>query len=296
MLRKAVNSYLKYLSDERRLASGTIRTYARSLIPWIDFLEKEYGGQAPSPKVNSILLRRYISKRRQDNVSPRTLAGFIYTLSGFQRFLAGHKKYEDYLCKLSKLKYTEKIPDFLSQKEAEELFELTRKSGFMGWRNYIMVSLFYLSGIRRAELAALKISDIDFKRHLIGVVGKGNKQRFAPYGEALADDLRTYLELREELVLSGGDNRGHLFLNYRGQPLSVRSVDRVVGKYCSVLGRRVTPHMLRHSFATHLLENGADILAIKELLGHNSLATTQKYTHVSVEQLKSVYNKSHPRA
>ncbi|UCD17524.1 MAG: tyrosine-type recombinase/integrase [Candidatus Zixiibacteriota bacterium] len=296
MLRKALATYLSYLAEKRGLAAGSIRTYKNSLTPWIAFLEEEYRKTAPGPKVNAILLRRFLAQRRARSTSVRTLAGFISALAGFQRYLAQGKKYEKFLCRLSKLRYKENIPDFLSQKETEELFSFLEKDSYRSWRDYVMVSLFYLTGIRRAEMASLKLSDIDPDRHTLMVIGKGNKERMVPYGEALAGDLAHYLELRELFIAGRRDHRGYLFLNYHGEPLGTRSIDRIVKKYCAGLGKRVTPHMLRHSFATHMLENGADILAIMELLGHSSLATTQKYTHITTEQLKAVYNKAHPRA
>jgi site-specific recombinase XerD len=130
----------------------------------------------------------------------------------------------------------------------------------------------------------------------MSVIGKGNKQRLVPFGETIMDELLCYIDLRSGFTGNKNNHRGYMFLNYRGAPLTVRSVDRIVKKYCSRLGRNVTPHMLRHSFATHMLENGADIFAIKEILGHSSLATTQKYTHITTERLKAVYKKAHPRA
>jgi len=264
MMKKALTEYLIELTEKHRLAPGSIETYKNHLKPWVNFLDEEYKSVKPDPKINSILLRKFLAKRRGQNVSVRTLAGFISALSGFQRFLSEKKKYRNYLCKLSKLKYSEKIPEFLSRKEAGELFDIIKKDSYLTWRDYLMVSLFYLTGIRRAEMAGLKLHDIDFKKQIMSVLGKGNKVRIVPYGESIIKN--------------------------------VRSIDRIVKKYCAPLGKRVTPHMLRHSFATHLLENGADILAIKELLGHSSLTTTQKYTHVSTEKLKSVYEKAHPRA
>jgi integrase/recombinase XerC len=296
VLKKALNNYVKYLSERRRLSPGSVRTYRASLEPWVEYIEKEYETTPPDPNVNSILLRRYLSRRRGASISARTLAGFLSALSGFQLFLAQDRKYARYVCKLRKLKYAEKLPDFLSQKEANELFEFMERDNYLAWRDYIMVSLFYLSGMRRAEMAGLRLHDIDPHRHIISVVGKGNKHRVVPYGDTMSNELRRYLESRETFVGDRSSHRGHLFLNYRGEPLSVRSIDRIVKKYCARLGKRVTPHMLRHSFATHMLENGADILGIKELLGHSSLATTQKYTHLTAEQLKSVYKKAHPRA
>ncbi|SYZ74050.1 Tyrosine recombinase XerC [Candidatus Zixiibacteriota bacterium] len=296
MIDKTLNEYLNYLAQKRRLSPGSIETYRRSLRGWVKFLEEEYKKTPPEPKLNVLLLRKYLAQRRAESVSVRTLAGFISALSGFQGFLAQHKKYIPFLTKLSKLKYTEKIPDFLSQKETEELFGFLAKDTYLAWRDYLMVSFFYLTGIRRAELTMLKVSDLDFRRHTATVLGKGNKVRVVPYGAALHRDLENYLEVRENFIGSGRHNLGYLFLNYQGSPLTVRSVDRIVRNYCARLGKRVTPHMLRHSFATHMLENGADILAIKEMLGHASLATTQKYTHITAEQLKAVYNKAHPRA
>jgi len=296
MLKKTLNSYFKYLAEKRGLSAGSIKTYRASLAPWVEFLENEYGTTAPDPNINSILLRKYLAGRRQESISVRTLAGFISALSGFQQYLQYEKKNTKYICKLSKLKYSEKVPDFLSQKEAAELFELVERDSYLAWRDYMMVSLLYLSGIRRAELASLKLHDIDLKKCLIDVIGKGNKQRFVPLGDAILDDLGFYIELRNGFAKDKPAHQGHLFLNFRGGSLSVRSIDRIVKKYCARLGKRVTPHMLRHSFATHMLENGADILAIKEILGHSTLATTQKYTHLTTEQLKKIYKKAHPRA
>jgi len=296
MLKNTLDKYLRFLSEKRGLSPASIETYRSCLTPWVDFLMKEYESTPPGQKVNAILLRQYLAKRRKEMISVRTLAGFISALSGFQQFLTQEKKYSKYLCKLSRLKYSEKIPDFLSQKEADELFEFLKKDGYSAWRDYLMVSLFYLTGIRRAELAGLKTTDVDFKKCYMSVLGKGNKQRLVPFGDSIREDMLYYLSLRDNFANSKKADRGFMFLNYRGEPLTVRSIDRIVKKYCSSLGRKVTPHMLRHSFATHMLENGADIFAIKEILGHSSLATTQKYTHITTERLKSEFKKAHPRA
>jgi site-specific recombinase XerD len=149
MLKKALTDYLKLLGEKRRLSPGTIETYRRNLTPWINFLEKEYINLKPDSKTNAILLRRFLSMRRKQTVSVRTLAGFISALSGFQQFLAEKKKYRDYLCKLTQLRYSEKIPDFLSQKEADELLGYLTKENYLLRRNYLMVALIYLTGIRR---------------------------------------------------------------------------------------------------------------------------------------------------
>ncbi|MEW5923233.1 MAG: tyrosine-type recombinase/integrase, partial [Candidatus Zixiibacteriota bacterium] len=223
MLKKMLQSYLKYLYEKRGLSAGTIRTYENNLRPWVEFLENEYRTASPDPNINSILLRKYLAQRRQNSISVRTLAGFISALSGFQRYLSQEKKGTQYICKLSKLKYKEKIPDFLSQKEAAELSELIEKDSYLAWRDYLMVSIFYLSGIRRAELATLKLHDIDIKKHLISVLGKGNKQRMVPLGDVISDDLKFYVGLRSSFVAGKNSHNGYLFLNYRGEPLTVRS-------------------------------------------------------------------------
>ncbi len=296
MIKKYFNNYIGYLTQQTTLASGSVETYRNGLKPWVEFLEKEYRENEPSPAVNAILLRKYLAARRSDGLSVRTLAGFIYALAGFQKYLARQKDGSAYLCRLNRLKYKEKIPGFLSQKEADELFDNLDKDSYLNRRDYLMVTLFYLTGIRRAEMAAIKISDLDLNKGTLTVIGKGNKERIVPCGQSLLADFTSYLEVREVFVGSRPDHLGLLFLNYRGEPVSTRSVNRIVMKYCARLGKNVTPHMLRHSFATHMLENGADILAIKEMLGHSSLATTQKYTHITTEQLKKVYDKAHPRA
>lgn len=296
MIKKAFNDYINYLARQSTLAAGSIETYRNSLKPWAEFLEREYKDNEPSPAVNAILLRKYLAVRRADGVSVRTLAGFIYALAGFQKYLVRQKEGARYLCRLNKLKYKEKIPGFLSQKEADELFDHLDQDTYLDHRDYLMVTLFYLTGIRRSEMAGVRIPDVDLNQGTITVIGKGNKERVVPFGQSLARDFGEYLNAREIFVGSRPDHLGYLFLNYRGEPMTSRSVDRIVLKYCARLGKKVTPHMLRHSFATHMLENGADILAIKEMLGHSSLATTQKYTHVTTEQLKKVYDKAHPRA
>lgn len=296
MLKKALAEYIQYLTEKRGLAAGSVQAYRRSLARWVEFLEEQYRTVPPEPAVNALFLRKYLSQRRSESVSVRTLAGFISALSGFQRFLLQDKRYAMYHCRLSKLKYSEKIPDFLSQRETDEMLNLLERDNFFGWRDYLMVALFYLSGIRRTELASLRLTDLDRNKNTLNVIGKGNKQRFVPFGAALGRELERYLPVRAQFAERFKRDRGFLFLNHSGSPLSVRSVDRIVQKYCARLGKRVTPHMLRHSFATHMLENGADILAIKEILGHSSLATTQKYTHVTTEQLKAVYKRAHPRA
>jgi site-specific recombinase XerD len=150
--------------------------------------------------------------------------------------------------------------------------------------------------LRREELGKLTLADLDIGRGLATTIGKGNKQRVVPVGDSTVPDLRHYLKIREEFAQGKQSREQHLFLNKAGRPLTVRSIDRLVKQFSKKHGMSFTPHTLRHSFATHMLENGADLVLIKEILGHASLSTTQKYTHVTAESMKRVYQKAHPRS
>ena len=175
VIKKYFNNYISYLARQTTLAAGSIETYRNSLKPWVEFLEQEYRENEPSPAVNAILLRKYLAARRSDGLSVRTLAGFIYALAGFQKYLARQKDGSVHLCRLNRLKYKEKIPGFLSQKEADELFDYLDKDSYLSRRDYLMVTLFYLTGIRRAEMAAIKISDLDLNKGTLTVIGKGSR-------------------------------------------------------------------------------------------------------------------------
>ncbi|MEE8577500.1 MAG: tyrosine-type recombinase/integrase, partial [candidate division Zixibacteria bacterium] len=192
------------------------------------------------------------------------------------------------------------LPPFLSQAETVALTEpgklSSAKGSYQFTRDYLMILLFYATGLRRQELASIQLADIDLKRMLMSVIGKGNKQRLVPLGENTTDDIRRFLPKRESHLIEKQTDSNHLFLSRAGHPLSVRSINRLIKQFGLKEGISVTPHALRHSFATHMLDNGADLVLIKEILGHASLSTTQKYTHVTAETMKRVYRQAHPRA
>ena len=300
MLTKALENFLKDLADTKGRAPRTVEAYRRDLSPWVSFLEKQYEAQPSVAKNDPLFLRIYLRERSEAGVSNRTLARFLSAVSSFQRFMTPHTKFQPFLFKIPKMKYRADIPRFISQKDAIKLFEQsgTRedKQSYFYRRDFIMVSLLYVTGIRREELAAISLSDIDQKRGLITVLGKGNKIRQVPVGDKTLEDVRPYLDARAEFASLKESLTNALFLNRSGERLSVRSVDRLVGKFARSEGVEFTPHTLRHSFATHLLENGADLMLIKEILGHSSLSTTQKYTHVTAETMKKTYRAAHPRS
>lgn len=300
MIQRALQKYLDSLKNSGRYAPKTVEAYRRDLQPWVVFLEEQYSALGTDKKNDPLLLRVYLRKRSEQGVSNRSLARFLSALSGFQKHLAADKKTTDYVFRLPKMKYGAAVPAFLPQNEARRLFEAGPTArdtkSFLYRRDFLIIALLYATGLRREEIAGIRLGDIDLSGGLITITGKGNKVRIVPVGDQTRTDLEDYLEAREEFLNEKGTTCDRLLLNRMGDPLSVRSIDRLVKKFGREKGVDFTPHTLRHSFATHLLENGADLMLIKEILGHASLSTTQKYTHVTAESMKKVYRKAHPRS
>ena len=300
MLKRALGEFLKDLAESKGRAARTIDAYRRDLEPWVNFLQEQYDALPGSPRNDPLFLRMYLRERAEAGVSNRSLARFLSALSSFQKFLAGKKDGREYTFKIPRIKFGSRLPDFVPQAEAERLFEHGNarddKQSFFYWRDFLMIALLYVTGVRREELANIELPDIDERQGLIRVIGKGNKERVVPLGENTRSDLKVYLERRKTFLEQKGASSPSLLLNRIGERLSVRSIDRLVKKFGRAEGIEMTPHTLRHSFATHLLENGADLLLIKEILGHASLSTTQKYTHVTAEAMKKVYQSAHPRS
>lgn len=300
MLDKALTKFLTELQAVRGRSVHTIDAYRRDLKPWVDFLVDQYRTQPSTPPNDPLFLRLYLRRRTEQGSSNRSVARFLSALSTFQKFLPTQSGGEKYIFKLPQIKFSGKLPSFVPQSDAVRIFEdntqINPANRFGWWRDYLMVGLLYVSGLRRSELASLTVSQLDLSRGLMAVLGKGNKQRVVPIGEATVGEIRQYLALRSELLALSNSAEDRVFLNQRGGPLSVRSVDRLVKGFARRRGMTFTPHTLRHSFATHMLENGADLVLIKEILGHSSLSTTQKYTHVTAETMKAAHRKAHPRS
>lgn len=300
MLKKALAEFLKDLADNKGRAAQTIDAYHRDLTPWVDYLEKQHKAMPRDAKNDPLFLRLYLRERGETGVSNRSLARFLSALSSFQRFLATRRGVKRYLFKIPRIKFGSRLPEFIPQADAARLFEHGNaredKNTYPYWCDYLMIALLYVTGMRREELARIQLSDIDMRQGLIRVIGKGNKERIVPIGETTLADLKDYLRKRETFVEEKNSQSTTLFLNRQGGPLSMRSIGRRVKLFGKSEGMDFTPHTLRHSFATHLMENGADMMLIKEILGHASLSTTQKYTHVTAETMKKVYQSAHPRS
>lgn len=300
-VREALPRYLAWLRTTPRRSPGTIAAYQADLEPFLAFLDRDASSAGKSLFGDALMLRTYLRQRQSAAIGNRTLARFLTALKGFQTYLTRIERYDGRVFSIPTLKYARPLQSFLPQQDALRLTEEDSGEGgtadqFLRSRNRLLLVLLYATGLRRAEIARLNLADLDLGAGLIRTVGKGNKERQVPIGDSTLPELRAYLEERELLLSKLGSGTTSLFLSRNGQLLSLRTINRLVLAWGLRTGVRVTPHMLRHSYATHLLENGADIRLIKELLGHASLATTQQYTHLTAEKLKAVYAKAHPRS
>jgi len=286
--------FLHYLVVERNYSEHTVAAYASDLSQFAEFWEEhgEEVGWVPTRQV----FRDYFGMLSRGGLDSRTVARKLACLRSFFRYLNSHGLYQaNPLRAIAAPKQPRKLPEQLSVEVVLAALALPDRSTPEGKRDAAILELFYGTGIRLGELVGLRIENVDFRTRQIKVYGKGAKERILPLGEHAAEALRDYLNSRPG---AGSVVRGPVFVGRSGKPLSRRTVQRIVRKYLSEVDESGAwhPHVLRHSFATHLLDGGADLLAVKELLGHSSLSTTQIYTHVSAERLKQVYRQAHPRS
>ena len=290
-----LQSFLEFLSVEKGLSENTIFSYRRDIKRFFQFLGRlKISFLNPGEDV----LGKFIQHASRSGLSARSITRLISSLKAFYKFLVldGVVKKNPALS-LHSPKSMLSLPKYLRVNEVERLLSQPDEGAFMGLRDKAMLELLYATGIRVSELVGISLEDVNFSERLIRIRGKGKKERLVPFGRMAEMSLQSYLRVRS-LINKGQVDESPLFLNYRGQKLSSRSVERTVDKYIrhSALRRKISPHSLRHSFASHLLSRGADLRVIQELLGHESLATTQKYTHLDLKHLLEVYRKSHPRS
>lgn len=300
--RSSINVFLRELADGRQLSAHTVTAYRRDLAELADFLDTYFQCEDwPWSRVDRNALRRFLGRMAQQQLSRRTIARRLSATRSFFRFLHREDLVEANTARTVRSPKLEKsLPQWLSRSDAERVFAVAENraadGGFRGARDLAILELFYASGMRLSELHGLDMDDVDLIGEQVKVRGKGRKERIIPIGDAAVKAIRKY-ELRRAEIVGKGD-RTALFLNQNGKRLSRRSVQEIVRKAVEsgAAEAGMSPHALRHSFATHLLDAGADLLAVKELLGHSSLSTTSIYTHTSKERLKKVYAKAHPRA
>lgn len=318
-----IQEFLSYLQFEKRFSEHTAKCYGADLVQFGEFLtgrapgsEAEgYGGgfgggtavaTETAVHIDQLLLsadvnsmRSYMSLLNEKQYSKSTIARKLATLRSFYKFLVKRNKISSSpVMAIRTPKQEKKLPRFLEYEEVKKLLETPPLDNWLGVRDRAMMETLYSTGMRVSELVALNMDDIDFLGEVVHIRGKGKKERIAPISSSTLQMIQRYIEFRNKRAQSNSNFESKvLFVNKHGRRLSTRSVRRKMDKYLKMAGLdpAISPHTLRHSFATHMLNNGADLRSVQELLGHQSLSTTQIYTHLTTRKLKEVYQGAHPR-
>lgn len=315
-----LKAFLRFLALNRNVSAHTVRAYETDLSQFIGHLAAAANLKRRDVQPSAIdrtTIRSFLAHLHAEGLTRASAARKLAAVRTFVRYLRREGILDaDPAGLVATPKREVRMPVHLSESEMSTMLDAPDDEQPLGRRDHAILELFYASGLRLSELAGLDLEDVNLGGRMVRVLGKGGKQRLVPFNNATATTLRVWLKDREQLVRAGVADvrvvgsrardqrrsaaraaREPLFVNYRGGRLTVRSIDRLVRKYAAATARDgVSPHALRHSFATHLLQRGADLRAIQELLGHARLSTTQRYTHVNAAQLLEVYKKSHPRA
>ncbi len=312
-MKQALADYLEHLRLNENASAHTVRAYASDLSQFLAFLAGEKGRrrtEVTPADVDHLEIRGFLSDLHRRGNSRASAARKLAAIRGFGRYLRREGVVEgDPAALVGTPKREQRLPAHLAESEMARLLDVPDGSSPLGRRDRAILELFYASGLRLSELVSLDLEDINLATRVVRVMGKGGKQRIVPFNRSTEAALRAWFKDLEGIVEKQGRSTFSgvkktkklsvpVFLNYQGGRLSTRSVDRLVRKYVGACSTRlgISPHALRHSFATHLLERGADLRAIQELLGHVRLSTTQRYTHVNAAQLIEAYRKAHPKA
>jgi integrase/recombinase XerC len=299
-MRTATARFLQYLSAERNASAYTIKSYREDLTSLADYLSEAAGGNCPKPEaVTSLELRGYVAALHEAGYAKTSIARRLASLRSFFKFGQREGWAKSNPAKpLRNPRKGRSLPHFLSAEHIGRLLTAPPADTTMGLRDRAILETMYSAGLRVSETVGMNRGDIDFDEGILRIRGKGRKERLAPIGSFAAKALETWLAKAKLSPREPAGSLAPVFLNKFGRRLTTRSVARMLEKYLrlAALDERTSPHSLRHSFATHLLDRGADIRSVQELLGHKSLVTTQIYTHISTTALREVYEKAHPRA
>ncbi len=284
------DKYLTHIEHNKNFSTQTLRAYRSDLSQYLAFLNAE--GCPSLGDASKLLLRKFLALLKKQNYSKATVARKLACIRSLYKYLCREGILElNPLESIRTPKQDKRLPHFMSVNDVETLLNIPEQNTVLGIRDKAIMETLYSTGIRVSELVGMNVVDVDFFNEVVKVKGKGKKERLAPIGNHALHAIRLYLDKRNS-------DKPALFLNHHGGRLTDRSVARMLEKYVKIGGMcsTISPHTFRHSFATHLLDNGADLRSVQELLGHANLSTTQIYTHVTTERLKQVYNKAHPRA
>lgn len=289
-----LNNFISYLTDNKRYSPYTITSYKKDTYDYLEFLKKN---NIDIKNSNYKIVEEYSKYLYKKKLSKRSIARKYSSIRTFYNYLEKNNILENNIFNLlENPKKEEKLPRFINEYELDKMFEIPDNSP-KGQRDRLILELLYGTGVRVSELVNIKINDIDFNNNSIKIRGKGNKDRYVFYGKYCKEAINNYIK-NGRISLLNGQTCDYLLLNRFGKNISVVSIRKILNEIinkCS-LDIKISPHVLRHTFATHLLNEGADIMHVKELLGHSSLSTTSIYTHVTNEKIKEVYYKTHPRA
>ncbi|HCM90147.1 MULTISPECIES: tyrosine recombinase XerC [Vagococcus] len=293
-----LTEFLRYIMIERQYSEKTKEAYHDDVINFFNFLKETGNDDYLSVTIQDI--RIYLSQLHDQNYSRNTISRNISSLRSFYQFLVKNNILEDNPFSYVQMKRKQaKLPRFFYEKEMDALFQQIQGDDALDNRNRALLEVLYGTGIRVTECANIKIKDIDFDSSVVLIFGKGNKERYVPFGSFAEDAMIDYINFaRKELMLKGQKSHDFLFVNHRGDQLTDSGIQYILKKIIekSSLTTDIHPHMFRHTFATHLLNNGADLRTVQELLGHSSLSSTQIYTHVTTDTLQKSYRNFHPRA
>lgn len=293
-----INDFIHYLVVEKGLAKNTIQSYRRDLTSYMDFLQKNLNVTDMKAITRSHIMQ-FLSSLKNEGKSSRTIARHIASIRSFHHFLLIEKVTDDDPTVHIETPNAEmKLPKVLNLDEVEKLLNAPDTSKPLGIRDKAMLELMYATGMRVSELISLTLNDVHLSLGFVRCIGKGNKERIIPIGQIAIHALDLYLNEARPKLANSKNKTDQLFLNHRGRPLSRQGFWKLLKQTATKAGitKELTPHTLRHSFATHLLENGADLRSVQEMLGHADISTTQIYTHVTKTRLKDVYSQFHPRA
>ncbi len=299
--KEAIDAYYEYLYSIKNYSINTVNSYIKDVTEFSEFISSEKMAAGLLFLKNNRVCKNFVSHLSYKNDSSTSINRKLSSLRTFYNFLMKeHIVTENFFDNIESLKVPKRLPHTVKEVEIDMIFKSIDRSTPLGFRNYLIVEVLYGCGLRVSELCSLKIKDIDFNNSTINVSGKGSKDRIVIIYDDLSKNLKHYItyERLELLRKSNNIENRNLFLNNKGTSLTPRGVRVILDKIIENMGEtfKITPHMIRHSFATALINNGADLRSVQELLGHENLSTTQIYTHVSIEKMKETYNQSFPRA
>ena len=295
LLIDSIESFMLTLEKERNFSLHTIKAYKNDLNRFNYFLDNTLSRKKLA-KINRNDIRKFLAEEYDNGYSSKTVARRLATIKSYFKYLVKTELIQENISiHINSPKVPKKLPNFVDKNLIDTLMKTPSLDTHIGIRDRAVLELFYSTGMRLSELVNMNIGDFEINKKLIRVIGKGNKERMIPYGRDAESAIKNYLKIRN-LSLKPAFANKPLFVNSSEKRISKRTIQRRMNNYIKLVadGKRIGPHLLRHTFATHLLDNGADIRAVKDLLGHSSLSSTQIYTHVSIEKLKKDYTQAHP--